>query len=165
MAVGVLLFIVLFWTIGQRTLITFTELFRWFALFAFAGNLLRRRWYMKRFAMERLEWFWFNLLAVGPLLFACCLLLNFLVHGQEQKMLVHAGRGFDLHEYWRAHGAFPPHSPWPSNFGNVPERDRFAMSTAGPGDKVYGLAEGLLGYLVITEETEARTLLPEREEK
>ena len=31
MAVSILVFIALFWTIGQRTLITFTELFRWLA--------------------------------------------------------------------------------------------------------------------------------------
>ena len=150
MAVGVLTLIVLFWTVGQRTLISFTELFRWLALFAFAGNLLPRRWVVKRFGMDRLDLFWLNLLAVGPMLFCGCLMLNFFVHGPEQKMLVHAGRGFDLHAFWQEHRALPPHSPWPDDFGNDPEKDRVAMATSGHGDVVYGLAEGMFGYMVIT---------------
>lgn len=162
MAVGILSFIVLFWTIGQRTLVTFNELFRWLALFAFAGNLLPQRCYARRFSMDRLDWFWFNLLAVGPLLLCGCLLLNFFVHGPEEKMLVQDGRGFLLHAYWREHGALPPHLPWPHAMGENPEADRQAFSTATLNDKVYGLAEGLLGYLVITEETEVRELLRER---
>jgi hypothetical protein len=161
MAVGILLFIVLFWTIGQLTLITFTELFRWLALFAFAGNLLPQRWYAKRFGMDRMEWFWFNLLAVGPLLLSCCLLLNFFVHGPEQRMLVRVGQGFDLPAYWREHGELPPHLPWPNDFGTNPDKDRIALSTASVDDKVYGLAEGLFGYLVITREEGVWELLPE----
>ncbi len=150
MAVGILLFIVLFWTIGQRTLISFIDLFRWFALFAFAGNLLPRRWYAERFAMDRFEWFWFNLLGVGPMLFCACMLLNFFVHGPEQKMLVKTGRDLDLHGYWQEHQALPPHLPWPADFGSDPEQDRVAMATAGHGDVVYGLAEGMFGYMVVT---------------
>ena len=160
MAVSILVFIVLFWTIGQRMFITYNELFRWFALFAFAGNFLPRQWYAKRFAMDRLEWFWFNILAVGPLLFCCCLLLNFFIHGPEQRMLVRAGRGFDLHGYWRVHGEMPPHLPWPNDLGADPEKDRIALSTASVDDKVYGIAEGLFGYLVITDVAEVRQLLP-----
>lgn len=150
MAVGVLLLIILFWSIGQLTLISYTGLFRWFILFSFAGDLLPRRWYSARFAMDRLEWFWFNLLAVGPMIFCACMLLNFFVHGPEQKMLVQAGRDLDLHAYWQEHRALPPHLPWPVDFGNDPEKDRVAMATAGHGDMVYGLAEGMFGYMVIT---------------
>lgn len=160
MALGILIFIIVFWTVGQRTLIAFTELFRWFALFAFAGNLLPRRWYAKRFAMDHLEWFWFNLLAVGPLTLCCCLLLNFLLHGPEERMLVQQGRSFDLQGYWREERSLPPHLPWPSNFGADPEKDRLALSTANPGDKVYALAEGCLGYLVVTEATLIRERQP-----
>ena len=163
MALGILVFVVLFWTIGQRTFISFNELFRWFALFAFAGNLLPQRWYAKRFAMDRLEWFWFNLLAVGPLLCCSCLALNFLVHGPEEKMLVPEGRAFNLHAYWREQGALPPHLPWPSAFDTDPEQARHALATATANDKVYGLAEGLFGYLVITEETEVLQLLRDRD--
>ncbi len=160
MAVGILATIVLFWTVGQRTLIAYTALFRWLALFAVAGNLLPRRWYAKRFAMDHLEWFWFNLLAVGPAIFCSCLVLNFLVHGPVERMLVQEGRSFDLTAYWRKHGSFPAHLPWPRDLGVDPEKDRVALATAGPGDRVYGLAEGCLGYLVITEVTEAEALGP-----
>jgi hypothetical protein len=158
MALSVLILIVVFWTIGQRTLITFTELFRWLALFAFAGNFLPRRWVEKRFEMARLEWFWFNLLAVGPLLLTCCLILNFLVHGPEQKILVNARRGFDLHEYWRINDAFPPHLPWPADFGADPARDHEVLSTAGAGELVFGIARGSFGYQVITSQKEVKEL-------
>lgn len=150
MAVGLLLSIILFWTVGQLTLIAYTELFRWFALLSFAGNLLPKRWYAKRFGMEPLEWFWFNLLAVGPMIFSAALLLNFLVHGPERKLLVQGGRNFDLHAYWQQNRELPPHLPWPSDFGSDPGMDRVAIATAGHGDMVYGLAIGMFGYLVIT---------------
>jgi hypothetical protein len=150
MVLGIFLFIVVFWTLGQFTLIGFTELFRWFALFAFGGNLLPQRWYGKRLVMDRLEWFWFNLLAVGPALFALGLSLNFFIHGPEQKMLVQLGHGFNLHDYWLHNRELPPHLPWPGDFGVDPEKDRLALSSARHGDKVYGLAKGLFGYLVIT---------------
>ncbi|MBS1943131.1 MAG: hypothetical protein JST38_19885 [Bacteroidetes bacterium] len=161
MALGILVLIVCFWSLGQRTLITYSALFRWLALFAVAGNLLPRKWYAKRFAMDHLEWFWFNLLAVGPAIFCCCLLLNFLVHGPEERMLVQAGRNFDLHAYWLREQSFPEHLPWPGDWGKDPDRDRLALSTAGPDDKVYALAQGCFGYVVITRVDEVHDLLPD----
>ncbi len=158
MVVSILLFIALFWSIGQRTLVTFTELFRWLALFAFAGNILPKRWVEKRFDMDRLEWFWFNLLAVGPLLLACCLVLNFFVHGPEQKILVHVQQGFDLHEYWRIHDALPSHLQWPSDFGEDAARDREVLSAVSPDELVFGIARGTFGYLVITSQTKVSEL-------
>ncbi|MGV9012657.1 MAG: hypothetical protein ACOH13_08700 [Flavobacteriales bacterium] len=152
MAVGVLGFIIVFWLVGSRTLISFNALFRWFALFAFAGNLMPRKWFIGNFRMDRLEWLWFNLLAVGPIIFNVCLLLNFLVHGPEQHLLVRAERDFNLHGYWMEHRELPPHLPWPADFGTDPEKDRAAMANAKLDNKVYGLAEGLFGYLVITSE-------------
>ncbi len=160
MALGILVLIVLFWTVGQRTLVSYSVLFRWLALFAFAGNLLPRKWYAKRFAMDHLEWFWFNLLAVGPAIFCSCLLLNYLVHGQEQRMLVQQGRSFDLPRYWREQGELPPHRPWPNDLGADPEKDRLAFSTAGADDKIYALAQGCFGYVVITEVTHVHDLMP-----
>lgn len=159
MAVGVLLFIVLFWTIGQLTFISFTELFRWLALLAFAGNFLPRRWVEKRFAMDRLEWFWFNLLAVGPMIFCGCLLLNFFVHGPERKMLVHARPGFDLHAYWLEQRELPPHLPLPANFDEDPEQVREVLTKTYYDDVVIGVARGSFGYLVITSRTEIRELM------
>jgi hypothetical protein len=161
MALGILVLIVVFWSLGQRTLITYTALFRWLALFAVAGNLLPRKWYAKRFAMDHLEWFWFNLLAVGPAIFCSCLLLNFLFHGPEERMLVQLGRNFDLHAYWLRNHALPEHLPWPNDLGADADKDRYAFSTAGEGDKVYALAQGCFGYVVITRVDEVQDLLPE----
>ncbi len=158
MAVGVLLFIVLFWTIGQLTFISYTELFRWFALFAFSGNLLPKSWVEKRFAMERLEWFWFNLLAVGPMIFSGCLLLNFFVHGPEREILVHDGRGFSLHTYWQEHRELPPHVPLLVKLRDSNAEAREALLRAGRNDVVYGIARGSFGYVVITSHTEVREL-------
>lgn len=164
MALGVLMLVVVFWTLGQRTLLTYTVFFRWFALFAFAGNLLPVPWAARYLKMDRLDWFWFNLTAVGPVLLSALLALNFLCHGPERMMLVRQGRGLDLHAYWREQRALPPHLPWPADFGRDPQKDRFALSTVEPGDVVYGLAEGCLGYLVITDVTDARDLYPDGKE-
>lgn len=158
MAMGILITIVLFWTVGQRTLITYTALFRWLALFAVAGNVLPLRWYAKRFAMDHLEWFWFNLLAVGPMIFCCCLLLNFFVHGPEERMLVKQGGSFDLNRYWHSHGSLPAHLPWPADLGADPGKDRAALATADPQDKVYTLAQGCLGFVVVTGVSQVKDL-------
>ncbi|MBK8582114.1 MAG: hypothetical protein WAT61_00090 [Flavobacteriales bacterium] len=152
MVVGLLSVIIVFWLVGTRTLISFNVLFRWFALFAFVGNLIPLKWLARKIKMDRLEWLWFNLLAVGPIAFNLCVLMNFFAHGPEQKMLVQGGRAFNLHAYWQEHRALPPHLPWPADFGADPEKARAAMATAKLDDKVYGLAEGLFGYLVITSE-------------
>ncbi len=149
MLLGLFSFLFIFFSLGQLTLVTFTDLFRWFALFAFAGNLFPQRLYGKRLGMDRLEWFWFNLLAIGPLLLGGCLVVNFFFHGPEQRMLVRGGASLDLHRYWREQEALPPHLPWPSDFGADPRKDRAALATARAGDAVFGLAEGSLGYFVI----------------
>ena len=163
MALGLLLLIIVFWLVGMRTLISFNALFRWLALFAFAGNLLPKKWFMEHFRMDRLEWLWFNLLAVGPMIFATCLLLNFLIHGREQNMLVHGqGAYFDLHGYWQENRALPPHLPWPADFDLNTEKASAALRTADVNDRVFGLSKGLFGYLVISDISEVRTLLKER---
>lgn len=160
MLAGLFGFIFLFFFIGHRTLVSFTTLFRWFALFSLVGNFVPLRWYAKPLAMDRAEWFYFNLVGVGPLIMGACLLVNFLFHGPEQKMLVQEGLEFDLHEYWRIHGELPPHLPWPDQWGVDPDKERAALATAGVGDVVFGLAQGALGYFVITSRTEAHLLPP-----
>lgn len=164
MALGVLVAIVAFWTLGQRTLIGYNAYFRWLAVLCFAGNLLPRRFLAERLLLDRSGWFWFNLLAVGPFLWAAGLSLNFLVHGPEQRMLVTARAGNDLHEHWRLTGNFPPHRPWPPDLGADPLKDRVALTSAGPEDQVYTLAEGCLGWLVITGVQDVREVLQSRQE-
>lgn len=153
MLLGLFSFLFIFFSIGQATLVTFTELFRWFALFAFGGNLLPQRWYAKALVMDRMEWFWFNLLAVGPLVVGGCLVVNYVFRGPEVRILVHQGQRIELHRYWREHGAFPPHVPWPSEPSRDPAEDRAALAAVQPGDVVFVWAEGALGYRVITART------------
>ena len=112
--------------------------------------------------MDHSEWFWFNLLAVGPALFCACLLLNFLVHGPEERMLVPRNEP-ELLAYWREQGGWPPHLPWPNDFGSDPAKDRAALEKAGLDDTVYALAKGCLGYVVITQATPVRNVLPPAE--
>lgn len=156
MLLGLFSGLFIFYSVGQLTLISFTALFRWFAVFAFAGNLLPQRWYGRALVMDRMEWFWFNLLAIGPLLLGGCLVVNFVFHGPGEHMLVRQGSQVDLHRYWREHGELPPHLPWPSDFGADPAKDRMALATAAAGDAVFELAQGALGYLVITARTEVQ---------
>jgi len=81
-AMGIGLFIGMFslFTVAPWTLIDVPLLFR-VALFAFAGNLLPYSRVGLRSGMERLEWFLFNLLAVGPIGTSVLLWANFFVHG------------------------------------------------------------------------------------
>lgn len=81
MGIGVFVAIVGVFTVVRWTLFAPEVLFRAFLVLCFAGNLLP---YMRSglwLGMERLEWFLFNLLALGPLLTSLLLWLNFLVHG------------------------------------------------------------------------------------
>ncbi|MEZ4757326.1 MAG: hypothetical protein R2817_10910 [Flavobacteriales bacterium] len=70
-------------TVVPWTLIDPGLLFRIFLVLAFGGNLLGYGRAGLRLGMERLEWFLFNLLAVGPLLLSALLWLNYLGHGPE----------------------------------------------------------------------------------
>lgn len=138
MLFGVFSAVFLVVAVGLRTLITFSGLLRWFLLFAVAGNFVPLRWYAKALVMDRADWFWFNLVAVGPILLGAALSINFLLHGPERKLLIQEDPEFDLHLYWRTHGGLPPHLPWPTD------------AAPGPDGVVYGLAPGSLGYWVIT---------------
>jgi hypothetical protein len=68
-------------TVVPWTLVDPGKLFRFFLLLCFVGTVppyVVSGW---RFGMERLEWFLFNILAVGPLVTSALLWLNFLAHG------------------------------------------------------------------------------------
>lgn len=151
MVIGIFTFIATFWSLGFLTFIHIGSLLRWFALFAFVGNLVP---YMRSgllLGMERLEWFFFNLLAVGPFVFASCLLLNFLVHGPKESILVHGGgHGVDMVNYWRERDTLPAHGSWPSDVATNAEHAAEARLIIGPGDVVVTMARGCLGYRVIT---------------
>lgn len=96
MGIGVFVAIVSVFTVVRWTLLAPELLFRAFLVLGFAGNLLP---YMRSglwLGMERLEWFLFNLLALGPLLMCLLLWLNFLVHGPVERtehVVAHTEKG------------------------------------------------------------------------
>ncbi len=81
MGAGVFVALGSLFTVATWTLVDPYLLLRAFVVLCFAGNLLP---YLRSglwLGMERLEWFLFNLLAVGPLLTSALLWANFLLHG------------------------------------------------------------------------------------
>ncbi len=83
MGLGVFVALVSFFTVVHWTLIPADPLFRVFLVLCFMGNILPYVRSGSSLGMERLEWFLFNLLAVGPLCTGLLLWLNFLGHGTE----------------------------------------------------------------------------------
>lgn len=145
MALGIFAVLISVIFLGPLTFIRNGTLFRWFAFFAFAGNLMPYAGSGLRWGMERLEWFLFNLLAVGPFLLSAGLVLNFTLHGPERFLLVHG----DVHpvHYWAEHGELPPHAPLKAD---GPLRD-VVRARAALNDHLLGMADGCLGYPVLTE--------------
>lgn len=139
MAFGVIVWLVAFWFLGSRTLIGYSELFRWFALFAFAGNLVPYRFSGLKLGMERGEWFFFNLLAVGPFLFAIGLGTNYFVHSTPESFAVPHRQVPDVHRYWIETGNLPQMKP--INEGSRSDHIGWVE---------IGIANGIFGYPVIT---------------
>jgi hypothetical protein len=81
MGVGLFLAIGSFFTVAHWTLLLPPTLLRILFLCCFIGNLAPYRTSGLRLGMERLEWFMFNLLAVGPITTSLVLWVNFLGHG------------------------------------------------------------------------------------
>jgi hypothetical protein len=148
MVLGIFVVLVSFWWVGTKTFITYMALGRWFALFAFAGNLLPYGKVGLRFGMERLEWFLFNLLAIGPFLFSLALWLNLCVHGPERWYIVQAdGVVHDVRRYWLETGELPPNTP----LGTGGDRSPQDLAGSAPiGARLLGVADGVLGYEVVT---------------
>lgn len=146
MVLGIFVLIISFWWVGTRTLVTYMELARWFALFAFVGNLLPYKGVALRLGMERLEWFLFNLLAVGPFVFSALLWINLLVHAPERYAILHFTGGIEgVRHYWMQQGELPP-ATW-LDVANAEE----ARSIGTPiGEHLIGVSTGVLGYEVIS---------------
>lgn len=146
MVLGIFMLIVSFWWVGTRTLVTYMELGRWFALFAFAGNVLPYKLGGLRLGMERLEWFLFNLLAVGPFIFSSLLWLNLLAHGPERFAVLHFTGGIEgVRHYWMEKGELPP-----STVLEVATVEEARTVGAPSGEHLIGVSTGLLGYEVIS---------------
>ncbi|HQW07303.1 MAG: hypothetical protein IPH05_18325 [Flavobacteriales bacterium] len=143
MVFGLFVLMFSFWWVGIRTLQEFAVLARWLALFCFVGNLLPYKRIGLGLGMERLEWFLFNLLAVGPFLFSGLLWLNMLVHGPERlRILRYDGTVRELRNYWSERGQLPP------SFEEVPDPDR--VRGLQYGERLLGTAKGMFGYEVVS---------------
>lgn len=156
MVLGIFTLIISFWWVGTRTLVTYMELARWFAFFAFIGNLWPYTRGGLRLGMERLEWFLFNLLAVGPFVFSTLLWLNLLAHGPQHYAVLHFPGGLEgVRRYWMEAGELPP-----STALEVRNADE-ALSNGGPiGSHLIGTAKGVLGYDVIVTYEKFGTIPP-----
>jgi hypothetical protein len=147
MAAGLLVLIGTFWTGQLVTLITFTAMFRWLAVFCFAGNLLP---YMRTglaMGMERLEWFLFNLLAVGPFVFSGLLWANFLFRGPSTTYLVDGDLSrLEFIAYWHEHQELPPGRKLQDLPSLLREEEVLKGYAIAPLVRV---APGALGYAVI----------------
>ena len=144
MVAGILILVASFWTVGELTLIAYGTLFRWFAFLAFAGNLVPYDASGLRLGMERLEWFLFNLLAVGPILLSAALWINFSFHGLEQWYdLSVADRKLSVKRHWIDTGELPGRPRDPSSgprAGKNTDHDPLA----------YAISVGCFGYPVVT---------------
>lgn len=144
MAIGVFVALVSSLTVVPWTLITPSTMLRSFIGLCFLGNLLPYARSGLRMGMERLEWFLFNLLAVGPLLTALLLWVNFIFHGpvsatrhavsdvaDHGTYLTYAFEDGFLDAFWMARSNY---RDWPDSHGHILE-----VSTA----------RGLLGIEVV----------------
>lgn len=147
MAVGIFIALfTLFWT-GPRTLIPVLDLFRALAFCCIIGTLVPYVLGGWRMGMAKLEWFLFNVLAVGPITISALLWLNTWVHGPitwgssrfgNDVVLILTEPNGDQHQ---ERFAWPGHD----EFG----REELNASTTG----MYrvGAARGCLGYWVVVE--------------
>lgn len=158
MALGIFVLLISFWAAGGRTMIAYMTLARWFALFAFVGNLVPYAHTGSRLGMERLEWFLFNLLAVGPFTLSLLLWMNFLLHGAEvYAATTYEGDIMELRTFWMDHETLPPTMPVEAQ---IAERLLTNPPAGFIGGHLIGTSKGLFGYEVIT--TYEEFLVPER---
>lgn len=146
MALGVFVGLVSALTVVPWTLIDHGLLMRFFIGLCFVGNLLPYARSGLRMGMERLEWFLFNLLAIGPLVTSALLWSNYIGHGPpsastHQVMDVENHRTYwtytftddFLHDHWMARSIYPD---LPGAHGHMQE---------------VSIADGLLGFEVVVQ--------------
>lgn len=81
MGVGVFIALISAMTVLPWSIVSGVTLLRFFVGLCFVGNLLPYARSGLRLGMDRLEWFLFNLIAIGPMGTSLLLWLNFLIHG------------------------------------------------------------------------------------
>lgn len=150
MAIGVFMALVSTLTVVPWTLVEPAFLLRFFIGLCFVGNLLPYARSGLRMGMERLEWFLFNLLAIGPLVTTTLLWVNYLFHGpvtsgihavlhveDHGTYLTYEFNDGYLDRHWMARSNY---RDWPSAHGRL-----LRVSTA----------QGLLGIEVVVRKERA----------
>lgn len=146
MAFGVIVFLVTLWLAISMVYVGAVALMQWFALFAFAGNLLPYVRSGLSLGMERFEWFMFNLLAVGPFLWGAVLVLNLVFHGPE-RVYVLPLRGLDPVRYWRENDQRPPMKEITME---AALSGAYGAGGFSGSQRLTGVAQGCLGWEVRT---------------
>lgn len=143
MVLGIILFVVVFWAVVATVYMPLAGILRWFAFLGFAGNLVPYRFSGARLGMARFQWFMFNLLAIGPLLFTGVFGLDRAFHGPVRIELL--DRGMDPVLHWREKGVMPHAVPWEQARLQVPQAEWPHLLRAGA---ITGTARGALGHEV-----------------
>jgi len=144
MGLGIFVALGTLFTVVPWTLMDPDVLFRVFLGFCFGGNIIGYARSGLRLGMERLEWFLFNLLAVGPILTSLLLWTNYLGHGPVQVTdhdvrKVEQVNGVLFYEFRDDLLAAYP-------FARASHRDSYAIV----GDRIHvSLADGLFGIPVV----------------
>lgn len=146
MAVGLFVSLFTLLWLGRRTFIEPLTLLRWMAGLCIAGTLLPYGWSGLRLGMEKLEWFFFNVLAIGPLSISALLAVNHYVHGPVRW--TEAPFGADLVISTEEGGVITEHRLSGRNDLYFSEEEQEASRS-----KRFrvGVARGCLGYWSITD--------------
>ncbi|MBS1583816.1 MAG: hypothetical protein JST66_16575 [Bacteroidetes bacterium] len=146
MAFGLFISLFTLLWLGRRTFIDALTLLRWMAVLCMVGTLLPYGWSGLRLGMEKLEWFLFNVLAIGPLGLSALLAINHYVHGPVQWR--EASLGNDIIVPVEQDGAVVEHRIPGQGFFYFPEEE---LDAATSGRYRVGVAKGCLGYWSITD--------------
>lgn len=149
MVLGIFVFLVCFWAGLSVTFIPVGHLLRYAVFLSVVWGLLPYRASGLRLGMERLEWFMFHVLAVGPILLALLFVINFFGHGPERTIVLTEGfRTVEVMNHWQHYDELPPHRV--NTDPDLLPRMRMGELPLLRG-KVFNMAPGALGYDVITD--------------
>jgi hypothetical protein len=145
MAIG--LFVSLFTVLwlGRRTFVDALSLVRVMAMCCVAGTLIPYAHSGLRLGMEKLEWFLFNVVAIGPLCVSFLLVLNHYIHGPVRWTEGRIGR--TVHVTVGDPGHEEQHALRSNFFGFTDTDEEEALD----GRFRVGVAKGCFGYWSVTD--------------
>lgn len=136
--------------LGNRTLVDLLVLLRALAVCCVAGNVLPYAWSGLRLGMEKLEWFFFNLLSIGPLTVCLLLMVNHYVHGPVVWGEGRIGQAVTIELPWEMDEflAVQNNITLSADFFAFTDEER---DEAVGGRFRAGVAKGCLGYWSVTD--------------